>query len=91
MAVGRRFVFGQLVAYHDVDLGRGDAAAVDGMDAEGGSEAEGGGGLVEDGGIDPGVDESAQEHVSADAGKAVEIGDSHRVIVADDELSRRVA
>src|SRR5437899_2777882 len=43
---------------------------------------QGGGGLVEDGGIEAGVDEGSEEHVAADAGEAVEVGDAHGVIVS---------
>ena len=43
---------------------------------------QGGGGFVEDFGIDSGVDEGSEEHVAADAGEAVEVGDAHGVIVS---------
>lgn len=91
MAAGRGAVLGELVADHDVHFGAGDAAAVDGVDAKGGSQAEGGGGVAEDGGVDAGVEECAEEHVTADAGKAIEVRDSHRVIVADGREGWEVA
>ena len=82
MSFGRGVFLGGLGSVEDVDAGRGDAAAVDFFDLEGGTEIEGGDGVVEDLGGESGVEESAEEHVSADAGKAVEIGDAHGVIVS---------
>ena len=60
----------------------GDTAAVDLFDFEGGVEVECGYGFVEDFGIDSGVDEGSEKHVARDAGEAVEVGDSHEVIVS---------
>lgn len=74
--------FGEVVAFEDVDFGGGDAAAVDFFDLEGCAEVEGGGGLVEDLGVDSGVDESSEKHVATDAGEAVEVGDAHDRIVS---------
>jgi hypothetical protein len=70
-------LFGEVVAFEDVDLGAGDAAAVDGFDAERGVEVEGSYGVVKDFSGNAGVEESAEKHVSSDAGEAVEIGDAH--------------
>jgi hypothetical protein len=75
--VGVRCGFGEVAVFEDVDLDGGDAAAVYRLDFEGGVEAEGGGGFVQDFGGDAGVDESAEEHVSSDSGKAVEISYAH--------------
>ena len=50
---------GEGFAFHDVDLGAGDAAAVDGLYVEGCAESEGAGCVVEDLGRDAGVEESA--------------------------------
>ena len=69
-------------AFVDVNFCGGDSAAVDLFDFEGGVEIQGGGGFVEDVGIDSGVDEGSEEHVAADAGEAVEVGDAHGVIVS---------
>jgi hypothetical protein len=79
LAVGVRKggCFGQLVAFEDVDFGAGDSAAVYFLDLERGAEVEGGGGFVEDGGVDAGVEEGSEEHVAADAGEAIEVGDAH--------------
>jgi hypothetical protein len=79
VAVGVRMggCFGWLVAFEDVDFGAGDSAAVYSFDLEGGAEVERGGGVVEDGGVDAGVEDGSEEHVAADAGEAVEVGDAH--------------
>src|SRR6266702_6885764 len=69
--------FGELCAFIDVNLCGGDSAAVYLFYLEGGVEVQGGGGLVQDGGIEAGVDEGSEEHVAADAGEAVEVGDAH--------------
>jgi hypothetical protein len=82
VGMGGAWGVGEVVAEHDVDFGAGDAAAVDFFDLESGAEVEGCGGVVEDLGVDSGVDEGAEEHVAADAGEAVEIGDTHGVIVS---------
>src|SRR5258707_9271417 len=74
--------FGEVFAFVDVNFGGGDSAAVDFFDLDGGVEIEGGGGLVEDGWIEAGVDEGSEKHVTTDAGEAVEVGDSHGVIVS---------
>jgi hypothetical protein len=63
--------FGELAVFEDVDFGAGDAAAVYGFDLEGCAQVEGGGGAVQDGGIDAGFEEGSEEHVSADASEAV--------------------
>jgi len=63
--------------FEDVDFGAGDAAAIDFFDREGGSEVEGGGGVVKDLRIEAGVEEGSEEHVTTDAGEAVEVGDAH--------------
>ena len=73
----QRVFVGEVVAFEDMDFAGGDAAAVYFLDFEGGVEVEGGGGLVEDLGVDSGVDEGSEEHVATDAGEAVEVGDAH--------------
>jgi len=37
---------------------------------------------MDDFGIEAGVDEGSEEHVAADAGEAIEVGDAHGVIVS---------
>ena len=74
--------FGQVCAFVDVNFCTGDSAAVDLFDLEAGVEVQGRCGLVEDGGIDAGVNEGSEKHVTADAGEAVEIGDAHGDIVS---------
>jgi hypothetical protein len=74
--------FREPFAFVDVNLGGGDSAAVDLFYLEAGVQVQGGGGLVEDGGIDTGIDEGSEEHVTTDAGEAVEIGDTHGRIVS---------
>ncbi len=38
----------------------------------------------QDGRIDAGVDEGRQRHVTADAGRAIEVGDPHRVFLSNE-------
>ena len=71
-----------MLAFVDLNLCGRDTAAVDPFDFEGGVEIEGGSGLVEDLWIDSGVDEGSEKHVAGDAGEAIEVGDSHGVIVS---------
>jgi hypothetical protein len=56
---------------------RGDAAAVDGIKDERCAEVECRGGLIKKRWRDTGVNESAEQHVTAEAGKAFEIADTH--------------
>ncbi len=60
-----------------MDLGAGDAAAVDLFDLEGGVEVQGGGCVVEYLRVEAGVDEGSEEHIATDTGEAVEVGDAH--------------
>lgn len=74
--------FGGPAVLEDMDAGGGDSAAVDLLYLETGVEMERGGGVVEDFGVEAGVEESCEEHVAADAGEAVEVGDPHVHIVS---------
>src|SRR5882757_1051993 len=74
--------FGEFCAFVDVNFCAGDSAAIDLFYLEAGVEIEGEGGLVEDRGIEAGVDEGSEEHVTTDAGEAVEVGDAHGGIVS---------
>ena len=74
--------FREPFAFVDVNLCGGDSAAVHFFYLEAGVEVQGSGGLMEDGGIDTGIDEGSEEHVTADACEAVEIGDTHGRIVS---------
>ena len=64
--------------HEDVDLGRGDAAAIDAADAQLSSDVERSCRSLEDIFADTGVEERAQHHVSTDSGKAFEISNTHR-------------
>ena len=66
----------------DVNLGTGDAAAVDGLDPQCGVQVEGGGRIVQDGRFDAGVQKGSEKHVATDTGEAVEVGDTHEVILS---------
>jgi hypothetical protein len=70
--------FGELSVFQDIDLGGADAAAVYMMKVQLGSYIQGFGRLLQKFGGDSGVEERSQEHVSADAGEAFEISDTHR-------------
>jgi hypothetical protein len=74
MFVGR---VGLLAVDHYTDLAGADAAPVYGIEAKGCAEVERSGGLLEEFGSDASVDQGAEEHVSADAGKAFEIANTH--------------
>ena len=82
MGFGEVGFFGRLGSVEDEDASGRDAAAVCLFDFEGGSEIERGDGVVQDLGGEPGVEQSAEEHVAADAGKAVEVSDAHEAIVS---------
>ena len=69
--------FGGLAVFEYVDLGGADAAAVYVVNVQLGPYVEGFGGLLQKAGGDSGIEERSQEHVSADAGKAFEISDTH--------------
>ena len=58
-------------------IASGDAAAVDGIKDERCAKVECCGGLLKKRRRDTGVDESAEKHVTAEAGKAFEIADTH--------------
>jgi hypothetical protein len=68
---------GITIADQDAGFARGDTAAIHGFEAEGCAEIERGGGLLEERGGNTGIDESAEEHVSTQAGEAFEIADAH--------------
>jgi hypothetical protein len=65
----------------DVDFGACNAAADDFAGFEACADVEGGCGLFEKGNGDAGVDKCAEEHVATDAGEAVEIADTHRLLI----------
>ena len=62
----------------DVDFSGGDAVAGDAGNFQFCAEVEGCDGFFEERGGDTGVEESAEKHVSADAGKTIEVGKAHR-------------
>lgn len=63
----------------DVDFCRVNAAAVYAVHFEMNAEVERIDGILKDGDGNASIDERGEEHVSADTGEAVEIGDLHRV------------
>jgi hypothetical protein len=65
-----------------VDFGGSDAAAIYLFDAEGRIDVQGGYGFMKDVGREASVEESAEEHITADTGEAVEIGNAHGAIVS---------
>ena len=68
---------GILAVDEDAGFARCDAASIYGIEDEGCAEMEGRGGLLEESGGDAGVDQGAEEHVSAEAGEAFEITNAH--------------
>ena len=82
MGVMSVIFFGRFCAFVDVNFCSGDATAVNLFYLERCVDIQRGYGLVEDFGIDSGVDESPEKHIAANAGEAVEIGDAHGVIVS---------
>ena len=85
--------FGRLGAFVDVNFCGGDATAVSLFYHERCVDIQRGYGLVEDFGIDSGVDESPEKHIAANAGEAVEIGDAHGLLFHAgrmEETARRV-
>ncbi len=85
--VGRGNVFfaGWIRAIENEDFCGRDSAAIDLLDLERRSEIEGGCGLMEDPGVQAGIEEGAEKHVSANAGKAVEVGDAHGPLFHGDD------
>ena len=74
VVVGR---VGILAIDENTGFARCDAASIYGIEDEGCAEMEGRGGLLEESGGDAGVDQGAQEHVSAEASEAFEITNAH--------------
>src|SRR5437870_11769552 len=64
-----------------LNLGCADAATSYPQDFQMRAYVEGGDGFLEKLGRDSGVHQRGEEHVAADSGKAVEVGDAHRKIV----------
>jgi hypothetical protein len=62
----------------DVDLGSREASASDFVHFELRADVQGRGGFFKQGEGYAGIHQSAEQHVSANAGKAVEVGNSHR-------------
>ena len=73
-------LLGEMAVFEDVDLGCGDAAAIDLFDLQRCADVECGGGLLEDFEWDAGVDERAEEHVACDSGEAVDKCDAHQEV-----------
>ena len=76
---GRRFLS---LSIKNDDLCGGDAAAVYFFDLERCSDVEGRNCIVKNLWWKTCVEKSAEEHISADTGKAVEVGDAHEAIVS---------
>ena len=68
---------GVAAVHQHARLASGDAAAVRDLKDQLGAQAESGGGLLQQIGRDAGVNQRAQQHVSADAGKTFEIANAH--------------
>jgi hypothetical protein len=68
---------GVMAADEYAGLARGDAAAVYGIKDKGCAEVERRGGLLKQCRRDAGVDQGAEQHVSAEAGEAFEITNAH--------------
>lgn len=69
--------FGEAAVFKHMHLRRRDAAAIDAFDAERRADVERGGSPFEDRAGNTRIDQSAEHHVSGDAGKAVQISDTH--------------
>lgn len=74
--------FGEVAGFEDVNLGGGDAGAVDPFDLERRADVEGADGIVENVCVKAGIEQGAEEHVAGDAGEAVEVGETHAAIVS---------
>jgi hypothetical protein len=62
---------------HDINFGGGYATTIDARDLQLGTEVERLHGLAEQVGRDAGVDERAEEHVSADARETLNVSNTH--------------
>jgi hypothetical protein len=79
VAVPGLVVFVRIARVHNnVDLGSGEAAASDLAHFQTRADVQGCGSLFKQGERHARVDQSAEQHVSTDAGKAVEVGNSHQ-------------
>ena len=77
-----RMRLGEVAGFKNMDLGGCDSGAVDPFNLQGGVKTECGDRVVEDMRVEAGVDQGAEKHVAGDAGEAVEVGETHEVIVA---------
>ena len=66
-----------LAIHQHIDLGRGDAAAIHLRNFEASSDVEGSDRFFQQLRRHSGIDQGAQKHVAAHAGKTIEIGNSH--------------
>src|SRR5271166_4485096 len=67
-----------LAVHHNVELGSRDASPIHTGKLQGRSDVQVGDGLLEQLERNSGVEQRAQEHVAADAGETIEIGNTHR-------------
>src|SRR6185312_12086195 len=78
----RRSRLSQLHPIHHMNLRGRNARPVHLLDRQPRAKIERGGGVLENPGIEPNIQQSTQQHVSADAGEAIKVGDSHEGIVS---------
>ena len=76
--LARQFFF---PVHKDIHLGRGDAAAIDPRNFQPRSDVQRRDRILEELGRHSRIDQRAEEHVAAHAGKAVEVGNAHRKTV----------
>ena len=77
MVVGVGRIGWGMVGGDDVDFGGGEAAAADLAHVKMRADIEGGGGFFKDDKGNARVDESAEQHVAANAGKTLKISNTH--------------
>jgi hypothetical protein len=77
LVVGVSTLRRELIGGDDVDLGGGDAAAHDFAQLKMRTDVESRGGLLKKIELNPGVDQRAEQHVTTDAGKTLEITNTH--------------
>jgi hypothetical protein len=82
LLLGERLV-GEMAVDEHMDLGAGDAAAVDLLHLQAGAQVQGSGGVMENLRRNSSVDQRSKEHVARDPGEAVKISNTHKRIFRD--------
>jgi hypothetical protein len=75
--LSRKFL---LAIHEDVEFSRSDSAAVNAGDFQACADVEGSDRILKKASGHTGVEQRAEEHIAADTGKTIEVGDPHVVV-----------